>query len=96
MLLWYNDALMSPVTDYEVRVSLTGTKQREKRVGFHTEKESVQIVPLYTDQNSMLTFLPLQWHRMSVLALRIVNGLGALGSLRLFSAIVIFTNCHSQ
>ncbi len=35
MLLWYNDALMSPVTDYEVRVSLTGTKQREKRVGFH-------------------------------------------------------------
>ncbi len=51
MLLWYNDALMSPVTDYEVRVSLTGTKQGEKRVGFHTEKESVQIVSLYADQN---------------------------------------------
>jgi hypothetical protein len=39
ILLWYNDALMSPVIDYEVRVSLTCTKQEEKRLGFHIAKE---------------------------------------------------------
>ncbi len=39
MLLRYNDAMMSPVSDYEVRVSLTGTNQGKKRVRFHTEKE---------------------------------------------------------